>query len=616
MPLVKSKQLAKVYRDILHGKRRIIVWGIRENYFLNRWQALLPVAYLVDANWRLWGKKFDGLEVHCPEVLAQENPDTCAVIVDYDYHPVLNDIARFIDKRVRLPLLSPRSLPEIYQIVGKETSKFSLEDSRRGLKNIHKQALLAITRKRAWRKPTPLTEVAHLQSNLANFSAYKLSQVTSLLTSFGQKTPEKPVSRSQETRKILLFNSDLGHGGSERQVMNLAVALQEAGHKPSLLVLRNDKLVLHYVDFLQEHKIPFYSLMPATGHANSDVLDLIQSRLAPELQFLLWHLPTNFLSYIVSMYFFLKEQKPDLLIAYLDWPNVVAGIAGLMAGVPKIILTGRNVYPGALPHFYDATLAPMQQLYQAVMDHPNVCLANNSEAGAVSYAAWLNIDRERIQVIPNCLSRGFEKPTSRESVRHFLKLYGLSEKVPLIVGAFRLSPEKQPLVFLKVIAALRRKRPDIRVLICGEGPLEKTMRAFIKSKKLEDCVILSKATRHVRELMTAASLVLLTSEAEGAPNVLLEAQSQGTPVVSTLAGGVETILYPPLRTYLSPVGDIKGLTQSCLDLLNNESLRCRLGKEARAYVLKNFSHQKLAGHNLELAGWISRRHAKRVSCAA
>jgi glycosyltransferase involved in cell wall biosynthesis len=74
------------------------------------------------------------------------------------------------------------------------------------------------------------------------------------------------------------------------------------------------------------------------------------------------------------------------------------------------------------------------------------------------------------------------------------------------------------------------------------GPLEAAVRARAAALGLGDRLVLAGVTDDVAMAMAAMDVVVLTSQAEGLPNVVLEAQALGRPVVTTRAGGVAEAL--------------------------------------------------------------------------
>jgi glycosyltransferase involved in cell wall biosynthesis len=198
-------------------------------------------------------------------------------------------------------------------------------------------------------------------------------------------------------------------------------------------------------------------------------------------------------------------------------------------------LSGRNVNP---THF--ALYQPyMDPVYKALCALPNVVFLNNSWAGAESYAEWLRLAPSRIKVIYNGLDMGPIDAGAASEVRSRL---GIRPDAPLVGGVFRFYPEKRPLLWVEVAARVFRANPDTWFVLFGQGILEPQIAKAARDLGIGERLILPGITGDVLPVMRALDVFLLTSYGEGVPNVVLEAQWAGTPVVATRAGGVSEAL--------------------------------------------------------------------------
>ena len=99
------------------------------------------------------------------------------------------------------------------------------------------------------------------------------------------------------------------------------------------------------------------------------------------------------------------------------------------------------------------------------------------------------------------------------------------------------------------------------------------MQRRIDELGLENSVTLLGRREDVPELMQISSLLLLTSFFEGMPNVLMEAQAVGLPVVASNVGGVPDCMIDGETGYLVPQDDIEGFVRGCVELLQHDDLR-------------------------------------------
>lgn len=108
----------------------------------------------------------------------------------------------------------------------------------------------------------------------------------------------------------------------------------------------------------------------------------------------------------------------------------------------------------------------------------------------------------------------------------------------------RLSPEKNHARLIRAFAIVYRNNPATQLLIVGNGPLAAELRELADSLRLGGSVLLSGHADNPHSLMAAAHCFVLSSDYEGQPMVLLEAQIVGIPIVSVDFASVRGSLPP------------------------------------------------------------------------
>ncbi len=94
----------------------------------------------------------------------------------------------------------------------------------------------------------------------------------------------------------------------------------------------------------------------------------------------------------------------------------------------------------------------------------------------------------------------------------------------------------------------------------------------------------------VAELMRQCDFLVLPSRSEGRPNVVVEAMASGLPVIATAVGSVPELVCDASTSaadptgILVPVDDIDALRTALSELLQDEALRHRIGRNAHAFV--------------------------------
>jgi glycosyltransferase involved in cell wall biosynthesis len=177
---------------------------------------------------------------------------------------------------------------------------------------------------------------------------------------------------------------------------------------------------------------------------------------------------------------------------------------------------------------------------------------------------------------------------------------GVTASTPLILGVFRLSEEKRPLLFVEAFSAVAARVPGARAVVAGVGPMKDEMQRRADELDLQDSLALLGRRDDIPELMQISSLLLLTSSFEGMPNVVMEAQATGLPVVVSNVGGVPDCMIHGETGYLVDRDDTNGFAHRCIEILEDDHLQARFGANGAAYMRSSFSRHAMAERYLEV----------------
>jgi glycosyltransferase involved in cell wall biosynthesis len=89
-------------------------------------------------------------------------------------------------------------------------------------------------------------------------------------------------------------------------------------------------------------------------------------------------------------------------------------------------------------------------------------------------------------------------------------------------------------------------------------------------------------------------IICLTSDNEGTPVSLIEAQASGLPVISTDVGGVRDIVLDGESGFITKLGDIETYVEKLRLLVENEKLRVKFAATGRDFVKSRFNYERLA----------------------
>jgi glycosyltransferase involved in cell wall biosynthesis len=147
---------------------------------------------------------------------------------------------------------------------------------------------------------------------------------------------------------------------------------------------------------------------------------------------------------------------------------------------------------------------------------------------------------------------------------------------------------------------LRRQVPDGWSLVVVGGAAEvgedeaTQMREALAAQGLADAAVGPRSAAQVRELMAAASVLVLPSHWEGQPITILEAMASGLPVVSTTVGAIPDVVRDGVDGLLVPPGDVPALTTALRRLVEQPQLRRRLGESGRRRAEERYDIAVLA----------------------
>lgn len=158
-----------------------------------------------------------------------------------------------------------------------------------------------------------------------------------------------------------------------------------------------------------------------------------------------------------------------------------------------------------------------------------------------------------------------------------------AKEVPVILAAGRLSEVKNYPLLLEAFARMRDER-DACLMILGDGESREEIERLVAASPHAEAICLAGAVSNVFPYMRGADLLVLSSDAEGFGNVLVEAMAVGTPVVSTdCPFGPREILEDGKWGRLVPVGDADALARAMSAELG--APRNRSVSRARAFTV-------------------------------
>jgi glycosyltransferase involved in cell wall biosynthesis len=272
---------------------------------------------------------------------------------------------------------------------------------------------------------------------------------------------------------------------------------------------------------------------------------------------------------------------------------VIPGGATAAAAAPRLPLVvslhGSDVYVAE-------TLAPARRVAGMVFRRAGVVTACSTDLGRRAIA--LGANPERVEVVPYGVDadRFRPNPLVRAKLRAGV---GIAAESCLLFTAGRLVRKKG---FEYLIDAMPRIR-DARLVIAGAGDLELELRARADTAGVADRVrfLGNLSQDDVAAWLATADVVAVPSvrddsgNVDGLPNIVLETLASGTPLVTTAAGGIGTVVEHGRTGIVVPERDSAALAEAIGALARNPDRRVQLGEAARAAVTARFGWEFAAG---------------------
>jgi len=325
---------------------------------------------------------------------------------------------------------------------------------------------------------------------------------------------------------------------------------------PSLSGGGAEKVILHLAEYFNQKKIKVDLIV---GDAQGELYDQI-----PKSVRLIDLKKDRMFSTLPVVLNYLRKENPDVLLAALNLPNIVAVAAKILSGSRTTVATSIH------------TVFPEKKMYSIKEQLENALTKISYHFSdivvAVSYGAadylvqYLSINPDKITVIYNPVlnSKFYNKSNVRVAHKFFTK-----EETEVILGVGRLTLQKDFETLIRAFNIVRKVKPA-KLIILGEGDQRENLESMVKELRLTEHISLPGFVINPNPYMKKASVFVLSSAWEGLGNVIIEALACGCPVISTnCQSGPSEILKGGKYGKLVPVGDFSSMADSILEVLNN-----------------------------------------------
>ncbi len=371
--------------------------------------------------------------------------------------------------------------------------------------------------------------------------------------------------------RIALVAGTLGQAGAEKQLTYMARALRNATVDLRVYSLTRGEF---YETDLREHGV--------------------------ELRHFGWQRNIRFGNIVVraaSLGSSLARFRPHIVQSAHFFCNLYAGLAGRFVGALSI---------GAMRNDLDHERKACGGWTGPLLRIPTSLIANSRTArrGVDEFG----IDPTSIEVLDNVIDlEDFDVRSISESCPWD------SAGGPVALAVGRMHPNKRFDRFLAaLVLARKRSSPALRGVIVGDGPGWPELRRRAQELGLlPDGVVFLGRRNDVPALLRHADMLVLSSDHEGCPNVVLEAMAAHRPVVTTPAGDAGLLVEDGKSGYVVAFDDVEAMSDRMVALASSNELRHQLGAAGRLRVVESHSYESLASRMGSAYRAIAKRAGRR-----
>lgn len=356
--------------------------------------------------------------------------------------------------------------------------------------------------------------------------------------------------------KILCLIESIGPGGAERQLTGLAVMLKRYGYSVAVITYSNNEF---YKPLLISNDIEYYCNKAAIS----------KLRRVPELHKTI------------------KHHRPDLIISFLDGPNLASCILRKAGGNFKLIVSERNINLNTRLSIKDKIKFYLYRTADFIVSN------SNFQTNYISnHCPQLSL---KLRTITNFTDTTVFYPSDSQIAS--------TQITCICVG--RIVPQKNIHRFINVVGSLKKHKKQIKIKWFGkienENEYFRKCIDLIQKNNLQDDFHFINTSNEIHEEYRKVSLFCLPSLFEGYPNVLCEAMSSGLPVLCSNISDIPMLVENGHNGFLFNPYDENDILNSFLQFFSLSDLeRQKMGIANRNKALSVFSKENFFKKYLEI----------------
>lgn len=230
--------------------------------------------------------------------------------------------------------------------------------------------------------------------------------------------------------------------------------------------------------------------------------------------------------------------------------------------------------------FYDVTLNHLAEKFKNAAFL--ICISSYARSQVMRLLD--SVDWKKIEVIPLGVDPHLYRPKPPKEDSYPLE----------ILCVARMTTTKGPEILLQAVCKLLQKQKNIKLTFVGDGVERERLEKKVMAMGLQQTITFKGALNpeQTRQAYKTADIFVLLSFAEGVPVVLMEAMSMEIPCIATGINGIPELIKNDENGLLVAPSDVEGAVEAISRLLEDSSLRLKLGKAGRETILKSFDLHK------------------------
>jgi glycosyltransferase involved in cell wall biosynthesis len=295
------------------------------------------------------------------------------------------------------------------------------------------------------------------------------------------------------------------------------------------------------------------------------------------------------LSFLAGLVKFLRQQKINVVHSHEFFMNVYGTMAARLANIPSVVTVHGQVD-------YASQKLRRRLACRWMSVGSRMVMVSNQLGGR--FHKEVGVDRKRMRTIYNGIDTdAFQENNNLPELRSEL---GLPEGVPIVGMVGNLYPVKGYPYFIRAMKLVKKDFPDVRVIICGRGKLQRELELLANECGLADSVSFLGFRADVPRLLQLMDVFVLSSLTEGLSLSILEAMAAGKPTVVTDVGGNHEIVVEGETGFLIPPENPVAIAEKVCCLLRDRALGLEMGRNGRQRTRDRFSRERMVQAYQEL----------------